>query len=99
MSTNFAPSADLDAPIVAIYACDDERYLVSLVVSYAIEDARCPEEAIELAVGLITDLGSADTVWCVLDRETGVRHLIEQGDALSEWPSGDVVHVHRAAGE
>lgn len=92
MATAFTATTDPGAPIVATYACDDERYLVSLVVSYAADEVSCPHEAIAQAIGLITDLGSADTVWCVLDRQTGVRHLIEQGDALSEWPSGDVAH-------
>lgn len=88
--TYFARTSDPDAPILATYADDAERYLVSLVVSYDTRDASSPEHAIELAVDLITGMGSADTLWCVLDRQTGERHVIEQGDALAEWPSGNV---------
>ena len=89
--TYFAPTTDADAPIVATYARASERYLVSLVASYATDEADGPEHAIAHAVDLVTGAGSGDTLWCVLDRQTGVRHLVEQGDALSEWPAGDVV--------
>lgn len=89
--TYFAPTSDPDAPVFATYADDRERYLVALVVSYDARDASSPEHAIELAVDLITGAGSGDTLWSVHDRQTGVRHVIEQGDALTAWPSGDVV--------
>lgn len=89
--TYFTATDDPGAEIFATYADDGERYLVALVVSYDDRDASSPEHAIELAVDLITGAGSADTLWSVLDRQTGVRHVIEQGDALTAWPSGDVV--------
>jgi hypothetical protein len=55
---------------------DGGRYLVSLVVSYGPADGvHSPQEALDAALGLVTDGGSEGTMWCVCDRSTGSTHL------------------------
>jgi hypothetical protein len=72
--------------IGSIYDDPNDRYIVSLVVTYG--DAskgerggvHSPLEAAWYALDLTRDAGSGDAVWFVFDRETGHMHAIDQVD-------------------
>lgn len=70
------------------YADAQDRYVVSLIITYADADAASPEEAVAHALDLTRDDNSYDTHWYVFDRHTQTLHLIEQGaaEALTTWP-------------
>lgn len=66
------------------YCVIQDRYVVSLVVSYPSEPdyggVESPEEAVAYALDLTRDAGSRSTIWFVHDRVTGETHRVEQGD-------------------
>ena len=83
------------AQIDSIYVDPGERFLVSLVVSYAeadlnwsdddppfepVDDRTMALRAAAAALGLTREEGSRDTKWFVYDRETGEMHKFEQAE-------------------
>ena len=80
------------AQIDSIYVDPGERFVVSLVVSYAevdlnwsddppyewVDDRTMALRAAAAALGLTREEGSRDTKWFVYDRETGEMHKFTQ---------------------
>ena len=61
------------------YVESDERFVVSLVVSYDPRDGiTSPEDAVAAALALTRDIDSGGTQWYVKDRKNNILHLIEQ---------------------
>lgn len=60
------------------YVHSSDRYVVSLIVGYADDEAASPEHAAAGALALTQDAGASDTNWYVYDRKTGMLHLLEQ---------------------
>jgi hypothetical protein len=66
-----------DGEIDSIYVEPNDRYVVSLIVSYS-NEVRSPEEAAYYALDLTKDEWSCGTRWFVYDRETETMHEFEQ---------------------
>lgn len=56
----------------------DSRYVVSLVIGYTDQDVISPVHAVASALDATRDGNAFSTVWWVYDRQTGLRHRIEQ---------------------
>lgn len=62
------------------YVTDNDRYVVMLAVGYGDEDGVTSIlDAAHSALNLTEDEGCADTLWLVLDRETGEVVELDQG--------------------
>lgn len=72
-----------------LYAESEDRYVVSVIVTYADCAVSSPEEAVARALDFLRDDAADDTQWSVFDRHTQCLHRIPQGDAeaFSRWPS------------
>jgi hypothetical protein len=70
----------------SIYDDSDERYVVLLGASYPDSatdpdiGVDSPKDAAYWALQLTRDKGWTDTHWYVLDRQTGIVHVYEQGE-------------------
>lgn len=74
------------------YVTNDDRFVVTLAASYGASEGdddpgvHDPVEAAARALWLTRDLGSFDTQWIVLDRETGQVRILEQDDFEHQHP-------------
>lgn len=92
MSTLYYDDAKLYEAIKAgehIYHHPDDRFVVSLIVSYDPErdgnSIESPRDAASAALNLTTDpLGKSGTHWQVQDRATGQTHTFEQDEIEME---------------
>jgi hypothetical protein len=73
-------TAHIQHQIGNAYVGQDDRYVVSFLVGYSSDDAKCPEDAANWALELTRDAGSDGTIWFVYDRETGELARFEQSD-------------------
>lgn len=78
----------------SIYVAKEGRFVVSLIVSYAVDEAELEllidefggddedpmRAAASAALALTTDGGRRSTHWHVFDRKTGQGRFFEQGD-------------------
>lgn len=75
------------------YVTNDDRFVVMLAASCGESEGdddpgvHDPVEAAARAFSLTRDLGSLDTQWIVLDRETGQVQVLEQDD-FEDQPTG-----------
>ena len=73
-----------------IYTTDEDRWVVSLIVSYSEEDTGTKDpvlgikRACSAALALTRDEGSDGTQWYVYDRRTGIGRFIDQEDFEGE---------------
>jgi len=67
------------------YVGKEDRFVVSLLVSYHTEKTRggikTPQQAVGAALALTTDDMRNETHWYCFDRKTQEIHLVQQGDA------------------
>jgi len=63
------------------YVAGEDRFVVSLVVNYCVdEEVRNAHQAVVRALSLTSDEGSFVTQWYVYDRQTSELALIKQGE-------------------
>ena len=78
---------DATVEVQTTYVSPEDRYIVSLIVGYSVDDLSdqtrfedSPKGALAAAIDLTRDEGSPDTIWFVYDRVTGQMHEFEQDD-------------------
>ena len=73
--------------IDTIYVDPEERFVVSLIVSYDLQTDGIDtiEAAAQAALEMTRDEGADGTVWHVYDRHTGLMHVLRQKDFDPEF--------------